>query len=157
MYWRYAGVTARGIGGWTSYPIKRRLASHLVAGSHTLPPRHYRRMKRRLQDLPPCVTAGRFEATFDKVWNGYLFSENRGKINIKKSGNAYANGHDFASTYLLLWTFLVFLDTIYIYICILMYTIICKKYYMKIKTRDDLEGRELSVPRPTYISRSYYS
>jgi hypothetical protein len=69
--------------------------NHLAAGSHALRPRHYRRLKRWLQDLPPGQTAvgsyhqlnRRFKATFDKVWNSYLFSENRWKLNIKKSAN----------------------------------------------------------------------
>jgi hypothetical protein len=67
-------------------------SNHLAAGSRALRPRHYRRFKRRLQDLPPCeTTAGscrqlnwRFDATFHKVWNDYLFSENHRKLNIKK-------------------------------------------------------------------------
>jgi hypothetical protein len=32
----------------------RQLPFHLTAGSHTLVPRHYRRFKQRLEDLPPC-------------------------------------------------------------------------------------------------------
>jgi hypothetical protein len=32
----------------------RQLPFHLTDGSHTLVPRHYRRFKQRLEDLPPC-------------------------------------------------------------------------------------------------------
>jgi hypothetical protein len=71
--------------------------NHLAAGSRALRLRHYRRFKRRLQGLPPFEAAvgscrqfnRRFEATFDKVWNDYLFSENHRKLKITKILNKF--------------------------------------------------------------------
>jgi hypothetical protein len=77
--------TALWRGGW---PLTR-------AASPSRPPVRYLMSNRLIVwrlGLPPLeLPAGtcrplkqRFEATFDKVWNGYLFSENRRKLNIKK-------------------------------------------------------------------------
>jgi hypothetical protein len=91
-----AGPAARSHGGWSvnRHFLWRLLQppNHLAGGSRALRPRHYRRYKRWLQGLPPFEAAAgscrqfnrRFEATFDKVWNGYLFLKNHRKLNIKK-------------------------------------------------------------------------
>jgi hypothetical protein len=100
MQWRLVFVVTGARGGWTStlskggwavnHPILWRLHQpplHVVAGCLALGPRHYHRLKRWLHDLSPVETAPSFccsfkrwfEASFEKVSNNHLFSENRRK------------------------------------------------------------------------------
>jgi hypothetical protein len=105
MQRQLAFVAAGASGGWTCCPVKRRLAVnrpilwrlrqpplHVAAGCRAMWSRHYRRLKRRLQDLSPFGSAAsyyrhfkrRFETSFEKISNGYLFSKNHRNIYISR-------------------------------------------------------------------------
>jgi hypothetical protein len=83
--------TALSCGGCANRPILWRLRQpplNVAAGCRAIWSRHYRRLKRRLQDLSPFGSAAsyyrhfkrRFETSFEKMSNGYLFSKNHRNI-----------------------------------------------------------------------------